>query len=95
MAREIPNGGEADQIVWNPTEEQLKRSRLLRFIREHGIANYEAFLGRSMDDPNWYWDAVVKHLGIEWYRAVPASARRVSGRRVAALVQRRILQLRA
>ena len=67
MEREIPNGGETDQIVWNPTEEQLSRSRLLSFIREHGIADYEAFLDRSMHDPNWYWDAVVKHLGIEWY----------------------------
>ncbi len=68
MERETHTGGETDQIVWNPTEDQLNRSRLMQFIHEHGFSDYESFLDRSMQDPNWYWDAVVKHLGIEWYQ---------------------------
>ncbi len=68
MERATESGGEMNQIVWRPTEEHLRRSRLMRFIREHEIDDYDALLARSVEDPNWYWDAVVKHLGLEWFQ---------------------------
>ncbi len=68
MKREVHAESEKDEIVWYPTEEHLQRSRLTRFIREHGLADYDALLAKSVSDPDWYWDAVVKHLGIEWYQ---------------------------
>lgn len=68
MEREVLGRSEPNQIVWRPTEEHLRRSRLMRFIRDEDLADYDALLAKSVDDPNWYWDAVVKHLGIEWYR---------------------------
>ena len=64
----IPPGAGLDQpIVWRPSTAELERSRLLRFMREHGIAGYDALLARAVDEPEWYWDAIVKHLGLEWY----------------------------
>ncbi len=68
MEREVHADSEKDEIVWNPTEEHLQRSRLMRFIREHGLTGYDDLLAKSVSDPDWYWDAVVKHLGIEWYQ---------------------------
>ncbi len=68
MERASENSPEMNQIVWRPTDQHLQRSRLMRFIREHGIDDYEAFLASSVEDPNWYWDAVVKHLELEWFR---------------------------
>ena len=63
-----PSDADLDQpIVWRPSAAELERSRLLRFMREHGIADYDALLARAVDEPEWYWDAVVRHLGLEWY----------------------------
>jgi acetyl-CoA synthetase len=68
MERQVHASSGSNEVVWNPTEDHLRRSRLMRFMREHGIEDYDAFLARSVADSDWYWDAVVKHLGLEWYR---------------------------
>jgi acetyl-CoA synthetase len=60
-------------VVWTPTEEQARGSRLWRFIQEHGCASYPELCQRAAQDPNWFWDALVRELGIVWstpYREV-------------------------
>ena len=57
---------ESDEIVWRPTPEQRERARIARFMRAHGVASLEALQRRSVDDPEWYWDAVARDLGIRW-----------------------------
>ncbi len=54
------------EIVWRPTTEYLERSRIARFMRAHGIADLATLQRRSIAEPEWYWDAVVKDLGIRW-----------------------------
>jgi len=57
----------APAIVWEPTDEYLKQSRVLQLMRKHGIDTYSQFLQRSVDDPSWFWDAVVRdELELEW-----------------------------
>src|SRR5919108_1970581 len=59
--------------VWSPTEEEARRSRLWRFMEKHGIAGYPELCARANRDPSWFWDALVKELGIVWsmpYRQV-------------------------
>lgn len=67
MASDVHGEGPDNMIVWNPSDDVTSRSRLLRFINEQGLADYDALLERAVREPSWYWDAVVKHLGIEWY----------------------------
>lgn len=55
-------------VVWRPTPEQILSSNLYRFMARHGIATYDELLRRSVDDIEWFWDAVVRDLGIAWYR---------------------------
>ena len=57
-----------EPIAWRPSEEYLNRSRLMRFMREHGVSDYDALLRRAGDDPAWFWDAVSKDLGLVWQR---------------------------
>lgn len=57
-----------EPIAWRPSEEYLQRSRLLRFMRQHDIGDYEALLRRANDDPAWFWDAVSADLGLVWQR---------------------------
>ena len=57
-------GGE---VAWRPTAEYRDRSRLHAFMRAHGLADYDALLRRSIEDPDWFWPAVLSDLGIEFY----------------------------
>ena len=57
-------GGE---IAWRPTSEYRDRSRLAAFINRHGLTDQDALLRRSVDDPQWFWSAVLDDLGIEFY----------------------------
>jgi len=54
-------------IVWNPSGEYVERANVTRFMRAHGIGSYEELVQRSQDDVEWFWDAVVKDLGIEFF----------------------------
>lgn len=54
-------------IVWRPTESYVERANVTRFMGTHGIATYEELVVRSVGDVAWFWDAVVKDLGIEFF----------------------------
>ena len=71
-------GGE---IAWRPTAEYRERSRLRAFMARHALANYDALLRRSTDDPDWFWPAVLDDLGIEFYQPYTRfSTRRAASR---------------
>jgi acetyl-CoA synthetase len=57
---------ENDGIVWRPTAEVAGRSRIGGFMRAHGVATLSDLQERSVRDLEWYWDAVVRDLGIRW-----------------------------
>ncbi|MBM3451193.1 MAG: hypothetical protein FJX78_09495, partial [Armatimonadetes bacterium] len=59
-----PLGGE---IVWQPSETLVRRSRIARFLREHNLPNYDALYRRSIEDIGWFWDAAVREMAVEWY----------------------------
>jgi acetyl-CoA synthetase len=58
----------SEPIAWRPTDEYLRKSRLLRFMRLYDIPDYPALLQRATDDPTWFWDAVSTDLGLVWQR---------------------------
>ena len=53
-------------MVWRPTQDYVERANVTRFMRAHGIATYDELLGRSVEDIEWFWDAVVEDLHIEF-----------------------------
>ena len=50
--------------VWSPTEQQARESRLWRFVHQLGCASYPELCQRAAKNPPWFWDALVKDLGI-------------------------------
>jgi acetyl-CoA synthetase len=58
-------GGE---IAWVPDRELVERSNMLAFLRAHGIADYDALVKRSEEDLAWFWDAVIRHGDLRFYR---------------------------
>jgi acetyl-CoA synthetase len=59
-------------IVWSPSADYVERANVTRFMRAHDIGSYEQLVRRSQDDIEWFWDAVVKDLGIEFSTAYTA-----------------------
>jgi acetyl-CoA synthetase len=57
-----------NDFVWTPTEEYLKRSRLKRFMDKHGLRDFPELMAKSTTDIEWFWNAVMDDLGIEFYR---------------------------
>ena len=58
-------GGET---VWQPTAEYVARSHLKRFMDCHGITTFGELLERSTEDLEWFWNAVLEDLHIEFYK---------------------------
>jgi acetyl-CoA synthetase len=62
-----------EPYAWTPGPAQLESSNVARFMRRHGIATREALIERSIAEPVWFWDAVVRELGLVFttpYRSV-------------------------
>jgi acetyl-CoA synthetase len=45
----------------------VERANVTRLMRAHGIDSYDELVKRSQNDIEWFWDAVVRDLGIEFY----------------------------
>jgi acetyl-CoA synthetase len=55
------------KIIWRPTQQYVERSRLKRFMDRHGIANMSDLMQRSTKDLEWFWNAVLGDLRIEFF----------------------------
>src|ERR671922_1925573 len=55
-------------VVWRPNPELLKSARIARFMECHRLPSLEALQQRSVEDPEWYWDAVSRDIGLRWAR---------------------------
>ena len=64
MVETFEFGGE---IVWRPTSETVEKANLTRFMKLHSIATFDELMQRSTEDVEWFTDAVLKFLGIQFY----------------------------
>ena len=72
------------EIVWRPTPESAAASNVGRFMAEHGFTDFADLRARSIAEPEWFWDAFVRFVGIEWstpYTRCSTPPRASSGRR--------------
>ena len=52
--------------AWVPPPDAMSTTNVGRFMTAHGIADIGELRTRSVEDPVWFWDAVVRFLGIEF-----------------------------
>ncbi len=62
---EFQFGGE---FVWHPSPELIAQSNLQSFINRHGLGSFDELMRRSTTDIAWFWDTVLRDLGIEFYK---------------------------
>ena len=52
------------ETAWTPPEDAIAATNVGRFMTAHGIADISELRRRSVDDPEWFWAAVVEFLAI-------------------------------
>jgi acetyl-CoA synthetase len=55
-------------FCWTPTPEQRDGANVSRLMRRYGLDTLAELRARSVEDPSWFWPAVVQDLGIEFFR---------------------------
>ena len=55
-------------IVWRPSAELIAQSRLKQFMDCHGIGTLAELQRRSTENIEWFWDAVMRELDLEFYQ---------------------------
>ena len=58
------------EAAWNPPADALTNTNVGRFMNAHGVADIAELRTRSIEDPEWFWAAVVEFLAIPF--ATPA-----------------------
>jgi len=53
-------------FFWTPSREYIENANATRLMEAHGIEDYRDLVARSQRDPDWFWDAVVEDLGLEF-----------------------------
>ena len=56
------------EIVWQPNPDWVAESNIRKLMDRLNIDEYDELLRRSVEDIEWFWDAVLKDLDIQFYR---------------------------
>ncbi len=59
--------GAASKWIWEPGRAWIEATNVQRFLRRLGLAEREEFLEFSRNEPERFWDAMVRETGIEWF----------------------------
>jgi len=46
----------------------ISNSNISQFMKKNQIADYQQLLKRSVENIEWYWNAVDEDLGLKWFQ---------------------------
>ena len=55
-----------DAFVWRPDRDTVEHANVTRLMRTYGIESFAELTARSVAEPDWFWDAVVRDLDLEF-----------------------------
>jgi acetyl-CoA synthetase len=55
-------------FVWEPTADYIENANVTRLMRKHGIDDFHELVKRSQDDIEWFWDAAIADVGIDFFK---------------------------
>lgn len=55
-------------VVWEPYGDYLSKSNISRFMHKHSIKGYDELIRRCNTNIEWFWDAAIEDLQIDWYQ---------------------------
>jgi acetyl-CoA synthetase len=55
------------EYAWKPSREWIERTNVWRFMKRLGIGAREEFLRFSVDNPEAFWDELIREMNIAWF----------------------------
>jgi acetyl-CoA synthetase len=55
-------------MIWNPTQAWIESTNVWRFMQRLGFHDREAFLRFSRENPERFWDEMMREMGVEWFK---------------------------
>ena len=54
-------------MIWTPSREFIEQTKVWRFMDRLGFSGREAFLRFSRDEPERFWDEMMREMRVEWF----------------------------
>jgi acetyl-CoA synthetase len=54
-------------IVWEPSKEYIEGANITKFMKKNNIRDYQELIKKSTDDIEWFWNAAMRDMDIEWF----------------------------
>jgi len=54
-------------VIWEPSREFAEQTNAWRFMTRLGFHRLEDFLAFSRDNPERFWDEMMREMGVEWF----------------------------
>ncbi len=54
-------------MIWEPTREFIQQTNVWRFMERLGFGELQAFLRFSREDPERFWDELMREMRVEWF----------------------------
>jgi acetyl-CoA synthetase len=55
-------------MIWEPSRDFIENTNVWRFMRRLGFADREAFLLFSRENPEPFWDEMMREMRVEWFQ---------------------------
>src|SRR5205085_1118924 len=55
-------------MIWEPSQHFIESTNVWRFMRRLGFSDREAFLLFSREQPERFWDEVMREMRVEWFQ---------------------------
>lgn len=55
-------------MIWEPSREFIESTNAWRLLRRLGFADADAFLHFSREQPERFWDEMMREMGVEWFQ---------------------------
>ena len=56
------------EIIWKPSKDLVENSKLTKFLNFSKIQNYNELEKKSLTDPGWLWDSVIKFSDLKFFK---------------------------
>ena len=56
------------EIIWKPSKDLVENSKLTKFLNFSKIKDYNELEKKSLTDPGWLWDSVIKFSDLKFFK---------------------------
>lgn len=56
------------RMIWEPTQEAIEKTNVWRLMQRLGFSDLDAFLRFSRDEPERFWDEIMREMRVEWFQ---------------------------